>query len=253
MKSAATTNQNSNLLCNHIQGSIGKFPDYYCCNCLGERWEGRPRSHFCKPIASVCHVTLRCGHALFLHKCFFDFMFHFFCDGWQNWTVCLHQILCEARYICYRNPWNALRGFWRTFFKLDSSFWMVWMKIWTHTTLLHHDNAPAHMSLKTTEFVTNNMVILPHPPYSMDLAPPKFTFFPKLKMKPKGWLFETVSNIQRESQVVLETDFHGAFELWKKWWDHCICSQGDYFEGDGSKNWVSSEAFLFWPSPRTFW
>jgi hypothetical protein len=42
-----------------------------------------------------------------------------------------------------------------------------------------------------------------------------------------------------ESQAVLESikenDFHGAFEAWKKQWDHCICSQ-DYFEGDGSQN-----------------
>jgi transposase len=38
---------------------------------------------------------------------------------------------------------------------------------------LHHDNAPAHESQKTTEFVTNNnnLVIVPHPPYSPDLAP----------------------------------------------------------------------------------
>jgi hypothetical protein len=35
--------------------------------------------------------------------------------------------------------------------------------------LFHHDNAPAHTSQKTTEFVTNsNMVIIPHPPYSLD-------------------------------------------------------------------------------------
>jgi hypothetical protein len=61
---------------------IGKFPDCYCCNCLGERrWEGRPRSHFRKPIASVFHVTPRCEHTLFLHDCFFDFVFHFVCDG----------------------------------------------------------------------------------------------------------------------------------------------------------------------------
>jgi ACT domain-containing protein len=38
--------------------------------------------------------------------------------------------------------------------------------------LRHHDNATAHTSLKTTEFViNNNMVIVPHPPYSPDLAP----------------------------------------------------------------------------------
>jgi hypothetical protein len=52
-----------------------------------------------------------------------------------------------------------------------------------HSWLLHH-NTPAHMSQKTTEFVTNNnMVIVPHPPYSPGLAPCDFTLFPKLKMK----------------------------------------------------------------------
>jgi hypothetical protein len=76
------------------------------------------------------------------------------------------------------------------------------------------------MSLKTTEFVTNsNMVIVPQPPYSADFAPCDFALFPKLKMKLKGRHFETVSYIQRELQVVLnsikENDFHGAFELWK--------------------------------------
>jgi hypothetical protein len=63
------------------------------------------------------------------------------------------------------------------------------------------------------------MVIVPHPPYSPDLAPCDFALFPKLKMKQKG-RFETVSDIQRESQVVLDSiqdnDFHGAFEAWKK-------------------------------------
>jgi hypothetical protein len=60
-------------------------------------------------------------------------------------------------------------------------------------------------------------------------------------MKLKGRRFETVSDIQRESQAVLDSvhhnDFHGAFEAWKERWDRCICSQGDYyFEGDGSQN-----------------
>jgi hypothetical protein len=94
------------------------------------------------------------------------------------------------------------------------------------------------MFLKTTEFVTNsNMVIVPHPPYSSDCD---FALFPKLKMKLRGRRFETVSDIQRESQAVLDSikegDFHGAFETWKKGWDRCILSQGDCFEGDGSQN-----------------
>jgi hypothetical protein len=61
-------------------------------------------------------------------------------------------------------------------------------ELWrNHNWVLHHDNAPAHTSLKTTEFFTNNnMIIVPHPPYSPDLAPCDFALFPKLKMKLKG-------------------------------------------------------------------
>jgi hypothetical protein len=59
------------------------------------------------------------------------------------------------------------------------------------------------------------MVIVPHPPYSPDLAPCDFAPFPKLKMKLMGRRLETVSDIQRESQAVLDSiqdnDFHGAF------------------------------------------
>jgi hypothetical protein len=50
-------------------------------------------------------------------------------------------------------------------------------------------------------------------------------------MKLKGRSFETASDIQSESQVVLdsikENYFHGAFEVWKKQWNHRIYSQGD--------------------------
>jgi hypothetical protein len=64
------------------------------------------------------------------------------------------------------------------------------------------------------------MVIIPHPPYSPDLAPCNFALFPKLKMKLKGRRFEAVSDIQRDLQAVLdsirENDFHGDFEAWKK-------------------------------------
>jgi hypothetical protein len=59
-------------------------------------------------------------------------------------------------------------------------------------------------------------------------------------MKLKGRCFETASDIQLESQPVLDSikanDFHGAFEAWEKQWDRCIRSQEDYFEGDGSQN-----------------
>jgi hypothetical protein len=84
------------------------------------------------------------------------------------------------------------------------------------------------------------MAIFPYPPYSLDLAPCDFALFPKLKMKLKGSCYVTMSDIQRELQVVLdcikENNFHGAIEGWKNRLDRCICYQGDYFEGDGSQN-----------------
>jgi hypothetical protein len=112
-------------------------------------------------------------------------------------------------------------------------------ELWHNHSWLHHDNTTAHISLRTTEFVTNNnMVIIPHPPYLPDLAPCDFSSFPKLKMK--GRHFETASDIQRESQVVLdsikENDFREFLEAWKNRRDCCIRSQGDCFEGDRSQN-----------------
>jgi histone-lysine N-methyltransferase SETMAR len=64
------------------------------------------------------------------------------------------------------------------------------------------------------------MVIIPHPPYSQDLNPCDFALFPKLKIKLNGRRFETMSDVQRESKVILdsfmENDFHGAFKAWTK-------------------------------------
>jgi hypothetical protein len=58
-------------------------------------------------------------------------------------------------------------------------------------------------------------------------------------MNLKGRRFETVSDIQKELQAVLDSikknDFHSAFDAWKKLLDHCIHSKGDYLQGDGSQ------------------
>jgi histone-lysine N-methyltransferase SETMAR len=84
------------------------------------------------------------------------------------------------------------------------------------------------------------MVIVPHPPYSPDLVPCDFNLFTKLQTQLKGRCFETVYDIQRESQAVLdsikENDFHSAFEAWKKRQDRCTRSQEDYSDVDDSQN-----------------
>jgi len=81
------------------------------------------------------------------------------------------------------------------------------------------------------------MTVVPHPPYSPDLAPSDFFLFPKLKMKLMGQRFQT-EEIQAESQAVLNTlrenDFHKCFKNWQRRCDHCQASEGDYSEGDAS-------------------
>jgi transposase len=82
--------------------------------------------------------------------------------------------------------------------------------------LLHHDNAPAHTALAMQHFLASkNMTVVCHPPYSPDLAPYDFFLFPKMKIKLKGRRFDTVEEIQAESQKVLNTltqkDFQDRF------------------------------------------
>jgi hypothetical protein len=49
--------------------------------------------------------------------------------------------------------------------------------------------------------------------------------------------FDTIEEIQKESQRVLGTipkgDFQGCFQAWQNRWDRCIRAKADYFEDDG--------------------
>jgi len=103
--------------------------------------------------------------------------------------------------------------------------------------VLHHDNAPAHTALSIREFLAKeNIHVLPHPPYSPDLAPCDFYLFCKLKLKLKGHHFGTMENIQKvvtdELHILTENDFRYCCDQWKNRWNHCVTSQGSYFEGD---------------------
>jgi len=56
-------------------------------------------------------------------------------------------------------------------------------RMWSSVDLfLHHNNAPAHTALSVQQFfVKNNMTVIPHPPYSTDLAPCDFFLFPRME------------------------------------------------------------------------
>jgi hypothetical protein len=83
------------------------------------------------------------------------------------------------------------------------------------------------------------MTVIPHPPYSPDVAPCYFFLYPKMKLKLKGCRFDTTEEIQAESQRVLdnvtEKDFQEAFQKWRRQWDRLLHAGGNYFEGDGGR------------------
>lgn len=114
-------------------------------------------------------------------------------------------------------------------------------QLWREQTwLLHHDNAPSHTAVLTQQFLAKNKIpVIPHPPYSPDLAPCDFFLFPKMKLKLKGRRFDTITEIQAETQKVLNTltekDFQEAFQKWRRRWDRCLHAGGNYFEGDGGR------------------
>ena len=73
---------------------------------------------------------------------------------------------------------------------------------------------------------------LPHPPYSLDLAPCDFWLFPKLT----DCRYETIEEMKEAVTNVIDTltqeEFHGAFQKLLERYDKCIAAGEDYFEGD---------------------
>ena len=73
--------------------------------------------------------------------------------------------------------------------------------------------------------------IVPHPPYSSDIASCDFGLFLKLR----DCRYETIEEMRLTGTKVIDTltqeDFHGAFQkLLERY--KCMAAGGDYFEGD---------------------
>jgi histone-lysine N-methyltransferase SETMAR len=63
--------------------------------------------------------------------------------------------------------------------------------------LLHHDNAPSHISVLAQQFLAKlKMAVMAHSPYPPDLIPCDFFLFPRMKLKLKGCGFDTSEEIQ---------------------------------------------------------
>ena len=107
-----------------------------------------------------------------------------------------------------------------------------WFK---HVRLLH-DNAPSHTSAIVTAFLKKEKVtVLPHPPYSPDLAPCDFFLFPKLKASLAGRKYQSRqalgSAIHQYLITVPKSAYRDAFKKWIHRLKLCISSHGEYFKG----------------------
>lgn len=101
-----------------------------------------------------------------------------------------------------------------------------------------HDNTPAHTATPTfAAMVETSMHIVEHPPYSPDLAPVDFWFFPFLKGEIRGRIFRSVPDLQDALMQIISrmprSMFHECIhnQLPNRWWK-CIAAGGAYFEGD---------------------
>ena len=73
---------------------------------------------------------------------------------------------------------------------------------------------------------------VPQPPYSPDVGPCDFCFFPKLT----GCRYEIIEEMKEAVKKVIDTltqeDFHGALQKLLERHNKCIAAGGDYLEGD---------------------
>ena len=98
---------------------------------------------------------------------------------------------------------------------------------------LHHDNAPAHSALKTREFLAKHSItVLPHPPYSPDLAPCDFWLKDYIKRNLDD--HEDIKShrlaVTRLLREIPEEECRKTFEKLLERMQFCIDNNGEYFE-----------------------
>ena len=80
--------------------------------------------------------------------------------------------------------------------------------------VLLHDNARPHAARQTQELLKKfGWTVMPHPPYSPDLAPSDYHLFPKLKDHEGGKRFKSDDAVQTEVARLLEGLAGDLFDL----------------------------------------
>lgn len=101
--------------------------------------------------------------------------------------------------------------------------------------LFHQDNAPSHKAKVTEEkFKQLGWELLPHPPYSPDLAPSDYHLFTELKKWLAGKKFYSNEEVEWETEAYFGTlssdHYKKGIDKLKDRWTKCIELDGDYIE-----------------------
>ncbi|XP_055845165.1 histone-lysine N-methyltransferase SETMAR-like [Episyrphus balteatus] len=96
--------------------------------------------------------------------------------------------------------------------------------------ILHDNNAPSHRIKDVIEFKTlNGIQTIDQPPFSPDLSPYHFFFYHQFKnFYPRDSPENIKISIEKNLRDIRRTAFQKCFDDWKKHWNLCINSNGDY-------------------------
>lgn len=105
----------------------------------------------------------------------------------------------------------------------------------TRGILFHQDNAPAHTSLVAMATIHEcGFELVPHPPYSPDLAPSDFHLFPQMKKALSGRHFASDEDVMAAVERYLESQtkefFYTGIKALHHRWNKCSALEGDYVE-----------------------
>ncbi len=100
--------------------------------------------------------------------------------------------------------------------------------------IIHHDNATPHTASNTLAFFLN-IPMLPHPPYSPDIAPCDFFLFPRMKSELAAMQIGILEELRVSVKAVLKSipqeHYRASIQQLALRWMKCVAADGAYFEG----------------------
>lgn len=118
---------------------------------------------------------------------------------------------------------------------------------WVPRLLFHLENTACHKSIATMAKLHElHFELLPHPPYSPDLAPSDYYLFADLKRMLHGKRFDSSEAVIAKTKEYFEAKdksfYKKGIEMFDRRWNECITLKGDYVD---EKSRISPESYCF--------